>query len=43
MGEDAYFADEFHTKAVRDLLAKGYRWIRTEGEWAVFEKEIFKP
>ena len=43
MGEGAYFADEFHTKAVRDLLAKGYRWIRTDGEWAVFEKEIFKP
>jgi PfaD family protein len=26
--------------AVRELLAKGYRWVRTDGDWAVFEKEI---
>ena len=40
---EAYVADDFQTRAVRKLLEKGYRWIRTDGEWAVFEKEIFKP
>jgi hypothetical protein len=42
-GPDAYVADDAATIAVRDLLAKGYRWVRTDGEWAVFEKEIIKP
>jgi len=37
---DAYVAEDAETIAVRNLLAKGYRWIRTDGGWAVFEKEI---
>ena len=37
---DAYVSDDLDTEAVRDLLAKGYRWVRTEGELAVFEKEV---
>jgi hypothetical protein len=37
---DAYVADDAATQAVRELLAKGYRWVRTDRDWAVFEKEI---
>jgi hypothetical protein len=40
---DAYVAEDATTIAVRELLAKGYRWIRTDAGWAVFEKEIIKP
>jgi hypothetical protein len=40
---DAYVAEDATTIAVRELLEKGYRWIRTDGGWAVFEKEIIKP
>ncbi len=42
-GPDAYVAEDAATIAVRDLLVKGYRWVRTDGGWAVFEKEIIKP
>jgi|GEM_PF-6374277 len=27
------------TAALRDLLAQGYRWVRHDEYWAVFEKE----
>jgi hypothetical protein len=37
---DAYVAEDAETIAVRNLPAKGYRWIRTDGGWAVLEKEI---
>ncbi len=37
---DAYVAEDATKIAVRELLAKGYRWVRTDGDWAVFEKEI---
>ena len=37
---DGYVTDDAETIAVRNLLAKGYRWIRTDGGLAVFEKEI---
>ena len=40
MPPDAYVSDEADTRAVRDLLAKGFRWVRTEGDVAVFEKEV---
>ena len=36
---DAYVSQDRDTEAVRDLLANGFRWVRTEGEFAVFEKE----
>jgi hypothetical protein len=39
---DAYVAEDATTIAVRELLAKAYRWIRTDRGWAVFEKEIIK-
>jgi hypothetical protein len=37
---DAYVAEDFRTRAVRRLVTEGYRWVRTDGDWAVFEKEI---
>ncbi|MBE2180152.1 MAG: hypothetical protein IAE97_06740 [Chthoniobacterales bacterium] len=40
MPPDSYVSQDRDTEAVRDLLAKGYRWVRTEGELAIFEKEV---
>jgi hypothetical protein len=40
MPDAAYVSQDRDTEAVRDLLAKGFRWVRTEGELAVFEKEV---
>ena len=37
---DAYVSEDADTAAVRDLLKHGFRWIRTEWELAVFEKEV---
>jgi hypothetical protein len=36
---DAYISEDATTAALRDLLAQGYRWVRHDGYWAVFEKE----
>ena len=36
---DAYISEDATTAALRDLLAQGYRWIRHDEYWAVFEKE----
>lgn len=40
MPDAGYVSQDRDTEAVRDLLAKGYRWVRTEGELAIFEKEV---
>ncbi|MFZ4484805.1 MAG: hypothetical protein ACOYOL_13080 [Chthoniobacterales bacterium] len=40
MMPDAYVSQDRDTEAVRDLLAEGFRWVRTEGELAIFEKEV---
>lgn len=39
MPPDAYVSQD-RAEAVRDLLVRGFRWVRTEGELAVFEKEV---
>jgi hypothetical protein len=36
---DSYSSEDETTKAYRDLVSQGFRWIRTDGELAVFEKE----
>jgi hypothetical protein len=36
---DAYISEDATTAALRDLLAQGYRWIRHDEYWAIFEKE----
>ena len=28
---------------IRDALNKGYRWVRSDGEFAVFEKALTRP
>jgi len=37
---DAYITEEPDITAARDLLAKGYRWVRSEEGFAIFEKRI---
>lgn len=37
---DAFLSADVTTKALRDVLSKGYRWIRTDGNFAVFEIEL---
>jgi hypothetical protein len=37
---DAYVSEDADTVVIRSLLERGFRWIRTEGELAVFEKEV---
>jgi hypothetical protein len=37
---DVYCAADTETEALRASLAEGYRWVRTDGEIAVFEKLI---
>jgi peptidoglycan/xylan/chitin deacetylase (PgdA/CDA1 family) len=36
---DAYISEDATTAALRDLLAQGYRWVRNDEYWAIFEKE----
>ena len=36
---DAYVSDDADTAAVRELLKCGFRWVCTEEELAIFEKE----
>lgn len=36
---DAYIAEDGTTAALRDLLAQGYRWVRNDEYWSIFEKE----
>jgi hypothetical protein len=37
---DAYVSEDAHTVVIRSLLERVFRWIRTEGELAVFEKKV---
>lgn len=36
--QDSFLAKDATTTALSDLLKHGYRWVRTDGEIAVFEK-----
>ena len=36
--KDSYLSEDGGVKAVRYLLAEGYRWVRTDDVWAVFER-----
>jgi hypothetical protein len=39
--KDAYLADTPETRALRDVVSKGYRWIRSEPNgYAIFEKIV---
>ena len=37
---DAYVSEDADTVVIRSVLERGFRGIRTEGELAVFEKEV---
>lgn len=37
---DAYAAEDGPSRALVDTLQKGYRWIRTDGDHAIFEKTL---
>jgi len=39
----AYISQDAESHALSVLLAKGYRWIRTDGEHCVFEKAFVVP
>ena len=40
IAEDAYISNDTESRALRDLLTKGYRWVRTDNEFCVFEKIV---
>jgi len=35
--KDAYISATRERAALDHLYSKGYRWVRTDGDWAVFE------
>jgi hypothetical protein len=39
---DAYLSRDAETEELKRLLAAGFRWIRTENEMAIFEREHLK-
>lgn len=36
----AYVAKDWDTDAIRALFADGWRWVRTDGPWAVLERRV---
>ncbi len=42
---DGYIAQDLDPDelALRVVLAAGFRWVRTDGEWAVFEMPVEGP
>ena len=42
---DAYLSQDLHSEldGIRDALNKGYRWVRTDGAFAIFEKALLRP
>lgn len=37
--KDAYVADDQESQAYNQLLKAGFRWVRTDGDIAVFERD----
>jgi len=37
--KDSYITEDEVSFSLRTLLAEGYRWIRTDGDYAIFELE----
>lgn len=35
---DAYLSDDADSRAFNSIIAEGFRWIRTDGDLAVFER-----
>jgi len=38
--QDAYVTQTNYSIKIRALLAEGFRWVRTDGCWAIFEREV---
>lgn len=36
---DAYISADATSNATHNLLEEGYRWVRSDGHWAIFEKQ----
>lgn len=39
---DAYIAEDAESLEIKTALDRGFRWIRTDGDVAVFERKTFK-
>lgn len=37
---DSYFTDDAESRAYFRMLEEGFRWVRTDGDWAIFEREV---
>ncbi len=37
--KESYISDDRNSRALRELLFQGYRWIRTDGDICVFERK----
>lgn len=35
---DAYLSSDAETDSIKETLAAGFRWVRTDGEHAIFER-----
>ena len=42
---DSYLSEDIggEVAAIQDAINKGYRWVRTEGTFAIFEKPLPRP
>lgn len=39
---DAVLSDDFETRAVQSAIEAGYRWVRTDGDFAIFERALIR-
>ena len=40
---DSYLTDDHQVKTLRRLRAAGFRWVRTDDGWAIFERAYLEP
>lgn len=40
--KDSYLSEDGFLKAYKSTIQQGFRWVWTEGDWAVFERKIEK-
>lgn len=37
---DAFLASDLETDTIRETVDSGFRWVRTDGDYAIFEREV---
>jgi hypothetical protein len=37
---DSYISEDQVARCLREALEDGFRWVRTEGDYAIFEKQV---